>query len=73
MKTQNNPHEKYTREQRQKITAAHATAEQLTATIWPNWPHAIPSTLKKSKKVYVPRTPKFKVARGFKAGHGRYS
>lgn len=60
-------------EQRQKRAAAHAAAACATTTLWTNWPHPIRSTKPKSKKVFTPKTRSYKLARSFKAGHGRYS
>lgn len=60
-------------EQRRTRAAAHAEAARSDATICPNWPHPIEPKKRKSKKTFEGKTPRFRVAQGFKAGHGLYS
>jgi len=57
-----------------KRAEAHAQGAQSNATLWPRLPLlAEPSQPRKKGKVYEPRTPRFAIAKAFRAGHGRYS
>ena len=58
-------------DQHKKREAAHALAARSDTTVWPDWLRR--DEPKKRKKVYWSKTPRFVLARAFKAGYGRSS
>jgi hypothetical protein len=54
-----------------KRQAAHAAAANSDATLWPNWCHSTKPT--KPRKEFRAKTPRYAIARGFRAGYGLYS